>query len=434
MSTIGGNNGGNNGGGGRDEPPRPPKGPDDGSPLNEDFFNSKGGRGKETAKKSDARLPISFRSDDGRREEEFQVDDQQQQQQQDEAITEEEEEEGDNKNEAEGGTISLARFTEKEETTAALMKRNPYMEVVNRLSPREIIGRFTATAHPRVQEAVKGTILGLIGNLPKLAFETTMVTTGQRLASLMFQLQMTGYMFKNAEYRMTLSNAVGSMDAVKNGRLLGSGEEEGDGVLDSKSKIMGKIKVKYGDVGITANNATDTSEGDVDQAQTEKDKEDSDGDDDAAAAVPQVDPLSSGYEVEVDAAAYMSELRSEVNRLRQELTIRKEEKEEAVRKDLLAYIRTLPEQEMRQLTGTISPDVLEAMKGLVNVVMEGIGDGQIRADTITEQSGEAMAQLCMWQLVVGYNLRELEVREEMKLFMDKGEEAGEDDGGIIMDD
>ena len=25
-----------------------------------------------------------------------------------------------------------------------------------------------------------------------------------------------------------------------------------------------------------------------------------------------------------------------------------------------------------------------------------------------------MAQLCMWQLVIGYNLRELEVREEMK--------------------
>jgi hypothetical protein len=25
-----------------------------------------------------------------------------------------------------------------------------------------------------------------------------------------------------------------------------------------------------------------------------------------------------------------------------------------------------------------------------------------------------MAQLCMWQLAVGYNLRELEVREELK--------------------
>jgi hypothetical protein len=62
----------------------------------------------------------------------------------------------------------------------------------------------------------------------------------------------------------------------------------------------------------------------------------------------------------------------------------------------------------------MSDDILGAMKGLVNVVMGGIGEGQIDKNTVTEQSGEAMAQLCMWQLVVGYNLRELEVREEMK--------------------
>jgi Protein of unknown function (DUF760) len=76
------------------------------------------------------------------------------------------------------------------------MQRNPYLAVVTKLSPSEIISKFTATAHPGVQNAVRSTILGLIGGLPKMAFETTTVTTGQKLASLMFQLQMTGYMFK----------------------------------------------------------------------------------------------------------------------------------------------------------------------------------------------------------------------------------------------
>ncbi|KAI2490296.1 DUF760-containing protein [Fragilaria crotonensis] len=109
----------------------------------------------------------------------------------------------------------------------------------------------------------------------------------------------------------------------------------------------------------------------------------------------------------------MSELRTEVSQLGRADTATKR-KEEAIRKDLLLFIRTLPEQQLRELTGTVSQDVLLAMKGLVNVVMAGIGEGEIAADTITEQSGEAMAQLCMWQLVVGYNLRELEVREEMK--------------------
>jgi hypothetical protein len=35
--------------------------------------------------------------------------------------------------------------------------------------------------------------------------------------------------------------------------------------------------------------------------------------------------------------------------------------------------------------------------------------------------------LCMWQLVVGYNLRELEVREEFRVSMDR--EANEKSNG-----
>lgn len=125
-------------------------------------------------------------------------------------------------------------------------------------------------------------------------------------------------------------------------------------------------------------------------------------------------PSEDGNSTMVDAAAYMSELRSEVSKLRDELVVSKKEKEEAVRKDLLMYIRTLPKQELESLTNTMSHDVLVAMKGLVNAVLSGLGEGQIGPDTVTEQSGEAMAQLCMWQLVIGYNLRTLEVREEMK--------------------
>lgn len=84
----------------------------------------------------------------------------------------------------------------------------------------------------------------------------------------------------------------------------------------------------------------------------------------------------------------------------------------------------------------MSPEVLEAMKGLVTAVLAGIGEDEegdgagdpsggnggenvnrIDPDTVTEQSGEALAQLCMWQLVVGFNLRELEVREEFRASM-----------------
>lgn len=139
---------------------------------------------------------------------------------------------------------------------------------------------------------------------------------------------------------------------------------------------------------------------------------------------------TGGLEMEVDAAAYMSELRSEVSKLRDELMVSRKQQEEVLRKDLLMYIRTLPQQELQSLTNTMSQDVLVAMKGLVNAVMSGIGEGQIGPDTVTEQSGEAMAQLCMWQLVIGYNLRTLEVREEMKKSLMGSDDATRRVGGL----
>lgn len=307
--------------------------------------------------------------------------------------------------------------------TAALLKTNPYLSVVSKLSPSDLISKFTSTAHPRVQDAVRATILGLIGNLPKMAFETTTVTTGERLASLMFQLQMTGYMFKNAEYRLSLSQSLGIVSQSKY-MLPGSDTDEDEEEEEdlSSGKIRGKIKVTYG----PKKEAKDVINADVSSADNDDDNNSGDDEDDSAPTNPEM-------QVEVDAAAYMSELRAEVSKLKDELSETRAAKEEAIRKDLLLYIKTLPEQQLKALTGTMSDDVLMAMKGLVNVVMSGIGDGdEIGPETVTEQSGEAMAQLCMWQLVVGYNMRELEVREEMKLALRAGSldsASSQDNGG-----
>lgn len=245
-------------------------------------------------------------------------------------------------------------------------ENNPYVAVVSRLTPSELISRFIQTAHPRVQTAVRTTILGLIGGLPRRAFDTTTITTGQRLASLMFQLQMTGYMFKNADYKLSMQQALGVEEMKKEG---GVSIMIGNQPLDPlRGKIRGKLRIS----------SPNTKEG-----------------------------------IEVDAAAYMSELHSEISQLRHDL-LRRESSKEALHNDLLLYIRTLPEKELQSLTDTMSQDVLVAMKGLVGAVITGVGEGKIEADTLTEQSGEAMTQLCMWQLAIGYNLRTLEVREELK--------------------
>jgi hypothetical protein len=196
-----------------------------------------------------------------------------------------------------------------------------------------------------------------------------------------------GYMLSNADYRLSLSQSLGMPSHEPE-----SDDDEVEASNPLSGKVCGKIRIRY------RNRSSDADS--MDRNENSASNADSD--------------VSGGLEVEVDAAAYLSELRTEVSQLRNELTTARKAKDDALRKDLLLYIRTLPKKELLSLTSTMSPDVLVAMKGLVKAVLAGIGEGQIGPETITEQSAEAMAQLCLWQLAIGYNLRRLEVREEMK--------------------
>ena len=324
---------------------------------------------------------------------------------------------------------------------------NPYLPLITRLTPSDLISRFTSTAPPRVQDAVRTTILGLVGGLAShMKFDTRAIATGERLANLMFQLQMTGYMFKNAEYRLGLSQSLAAGAADSGGvssRTMQLGGDVGKGGDDPamvrEGRLMdGKIKVRYG--GVSGSGSGD-----------EEESNNNGINDNSSSITAATSSKKGGLEVEVDAKAYMSELRREVKRLRDELELSQQAREEELQKDLLAYIRTLPKGELQHLTGTMSTEVLDAMKGLVTAVLSGIGeeadeeegdnvdnddnnegddvggDKIIRPDTVTEQSGEALAQLCMWQLVVGYNLRELEVRDGFRVSMDR--EANEKSNG-----
>ena len=178
-------------------------------------------------------------------------------------------------------------------------------------------------------------------------------------------------MFKNAEYRVSLSQSLADVPALPPGDL-----EEDAPDASALPPVQGTVTVKLG-----------------------------------------------VEEVRVDADAYMAELRDEVATLRKELDEVEEERRLASQKDLLAYIRALPEQQMASMTSEITDDVLDGMKKLVYSIMKGMGTSNVEANTLLQQSGSAMAQLCMWQLVIGYNLRELEVRDQLQ------KQLGVDDDG-----
>ena len=119
---------------------------------------------------------------------------------------------------------------------------------------------------------------------------------------------MTGYMFKNAEYRLSLTQSLERSDRMLPGD---TNNDDEAAIKEGRGNIKGKIKVRYG--GSNTNNS---------------DEEDIDNKDESDTSIP-------GMEVEVDAASYLSELRGEVGRLRDELDVAKQAKEEEIRKDLL---------------------------------------------------------------------------------------------------
>jgi hypothetical protein len=214
----------------------------------------------------------------------------------------------------------------------------------------ELVSEFADSAPPDVQQAVRFTIAKLLGNMPSEVAAITRVTSDRNIASLMFSMQMTGYMFRNAEYRRSLSESLSA---------------DGERVQTAElPPVSGTVSVE----------------------------------------------IAQGMKAEVDAAAYMAELRSEVEGLRAQL-IRAKEEQEGAGVGMIQYVQSLTPEEAQKLTSEVSKEVLDAMGQLINLLLK---EADVPADAVMETSDLKMRELLVWQLVTGYKLRELEVKAELK--------------------
>lgn len=69
---------------------------------------------------------------------------------------------------------------------------NQFFQMISTLTPGEMVGQFIKTASPRVQAAVKKTIMNMLGTLRSSpSFDSNVITTQRALASMMFQMEMT---------------------------------------------------------------------------------------------------------------------------------------------------------------------------------------------------------------------------------------------------
>jgi len=234
------------------------------------------------------------------------------------------------------------------EAAALARPQNKYFKAIKEIEAPQLVKEFAETAPQDVQTAVKVTISQLLGNLPPQVAESAIEAKGTSLASLMFSMQMTGYMFRNAEYRRSLVQSIDSTDEP----------------AAALPPVSGTINVKIGE----------------------------------------------GLETQVDAASYMAELRSEVEGLRAELALAKD-KEGGGEMGLINYVQSLGPAGAQQLSADVTPEVLEAMGQLVTSIL---GDFNVTPEMVATAPMAKVRELLIVQLVTGYRLRELEVKDGLK--------------------
>jgi len=358
------------------------------------------------------------------------------------------------------------------------MPSNALFRVMTRDSPNETIINFLQEAKPDVVSAMTGAVMSLLGGLsnPAIGVETIVKADGEKLGNLCFQLQMTGYMFRNAEYVLALKDlmnlevnaelsqykeAFDKLDKDGSGYIEASEIESlltdvYDGVppkfeVDQFIKFFdvnrdGRVSWEEFKVGLNGNAKQIWNKFSQSMTQlklpsgNEEREEDEDDVDNLFLGVTEVHgiikvELEDGNVIEVEAKEYIKALKDEANALKEAL------RQEIIKEDyrfsegksseahprqsgsLGTYISSLPEKHVKKLTEGISPEVIDAMKMLVDYVLESpqskAGKKRVEKGQEMEISGSALQQLALWQLVLGYRLREQEATGEWRRIMDQ---------------
>ena len=374
---------------------------------------------------------------------------------------------------------ALGRLRERVEDFESGDSKNPskaLFRLMSSESPNQAIGSFISRANPQVIEAMSSAVSSLLGGLanPQSGVQMIVKASGEKIGSLCFQLQMTGYMFRNAEYVMALKKIMdisssATLDDYKEAfdRLDrdGSGYIEASEVRQLLDQVYkgetpsfeinafvkffdkdddGRVSWEEFKLGLGTAMAQQAQEklklrkmlspstDTLFQRKTE-DEEDEFPDIETSVSGTLEVEMEDGTTVEVDAADYLQNLKEEARTLKEAL--RKEKLGNAGASGQLAellsgapdgpteddtfggiasYIASR-QGDIKSLTEGISPEIVDAMKMLVDFVLEGgaskKGSSMPKKEEMSmEIPASALQQLALWQLILGYQLREVEAK------------------------
>ncbi|XP_076948563.1 uncharacterized protein LOC143620852 isoform X2 [Bidens hawaiensis] len=188
---------------------------------------------------------------------------------------------------------------------------------------------FVKRAPQQVVDAMRQTVTNMMGTLPPQFFAVTVTTVAENLAQLMYSVLMTGYMFRNAQYRLELQQ---SLEQVALPDTSQEKKDAPDYAPGTQKKVTGEV-IRWNSV--------------------------------------------SGPE-KIDAIKYIELLEAEVEELN---------------------------RQVERISANGSNELLDYLKSL---------EPQNLKTSVTETSAPELAKLLYWLMVVGYSIRNIEVRFDME--------------------
>ncbi|KAJ6684637.1 hypothetical protein OIU79_014870 [Salix purpurea] len=211
-------------------------------------------------------------------------------------------------------------------------RREILLEYVKNVQP-EFMELFVKRAPQQVVDAMRQTVTNMIGTLPPQFFAVTVTAVAENLAQLMYSVMMTGYMFKNAQYRLDLQQS------LEQAALPDAQEEK----KDEPDYAPGTQKNVSGEV-IRWNNV-------------------------------------SGPE-RIDAKKYIELLEAEIEELNSQVG----RKSANGQNELLEYLKSLEPLNLKDLTSSAGEDAVLAMNTFIKRLLAVSGPDQMKVSLRTESN------------------------------------------------
>ncbi|XVE94429.1 hypothetical protein REPUB_Repub02eG0007800 [Reevesia pubescens] len=237
-------------------------------------------------------------------------------------------------------------------------RRDILLEYVKNVQP-EFMELFVKRAPQQVVEAMRQTVTNMIGTLPPQFFAVTVSTVAENLAQLMYSIMMTGYMFRNAQYRLELQQSLeqAALPEVQEKK------DVPDYAPGTQKNVSGEV-IRWNNI--------------------------------------------SGLE-KIDAKKYIELLEAEIEELSRQVG----RKSANGPNELLEYLKSLEPQNLKDLTSSAGEDVVFAMNTFIKRLLAVSDPDQMKV-SVTETSAPELAKLLYWLMVVGYSIRNIEVRFDME--------------------